>query len=249
MQRGLRDLGRYDRSGMTDAQRLSADVLQHHLQSYVEAVKYDDYMFPLDQFGGANIWLPNALSVQHPIRTAKDISNYLARLRLVAPRMAEAVVESRRRADKDLIPPRFILRLTIDQMRRFVDTPPAQSPFVTSLDERAAAIKELAPADRAAFTAEAERLVRESVYPEWNKAVAFLEMLVPRSADRAGLWRLEGGAEAYVHFLKSFTTTNLTPDQIHESACGRWTSSSAIWMRSCASSADRAARSRSEWRK
>jgi uncharacterized protein (DUF885 family) len=216
IQRGLQDLGRFDWSRMTDAQRLSADVLRYHLQSYLAWAKYDDYIFPLDQFNGTNIWLPNTLTVQHPIRTAKDVSNYVARLGQVAPRMAEAVVESQQRAAKDLIPPRFILNLTIDQMRRFVSTPPAQNPFVTSLDERAAAIKELAPAGRSAAVAEAERLVRERVYPEWHKAIAYLESLVPRSADRAGLWRLEGGAAAYTYFLKNFTTTDLTPDQIHE---------------------------------
>ncbi len=144
------------------------------------------------------------------------MSNYVARLGQVAPRMAEAVVESQQRAAKDLIPPRFILNATIDQMRRFVSTPPAQNPFVTSLDERAATIKELAPADRAAAVAQAERIVRESVYPEWQKAIAYLESLVPRSAERAGLWRLEGGAAAYTYFLKNFTTTDLSPDQIHE---------------------------------
>ena len=173
-------------------------------------------MFPLDQFNGANIWLPNTLTVQHPIRTAKDVSNYVARLGQVAPRMAEAVVESQQRAAKDLIPPRFILNATIDQMRRFVATPPAQNPFVTSLDERAATIKELAPADRAAAVAQAERIVRETRLPRMAEAIAYLESLVPRSADRAGLWRLEGGAAAYTYFLKNFTTTDLTPDQIHE---------------------------------
>jgi uncharacterized protein (DUF885 family) len=216
IQRGLQDLGRFDRSRMTDAQRLSADVLRYHLQAYLDGAKYDDYVFPLDQFNGANIWLPNTLTVQHPIRTAKDASNYVARLGQAGPRMAEAVVEGRQRAGKDLIPPRFILNLTIDQMRRFVETPPAQNPFVTSLHERAAAIKALAPEARAALVAQAERIVRESVYPEWNRAIAFLETLVPRSADRAGLWRLEGGAAAYSHFLRAFTTTDLTPDQIHE---------------------------------
>ena len=216
IQRGLADLERFDRARLTDAQRLSADVLTHHLQSYIDGAKYDDYVFPLDQFGGANIWLPNTLTVQHPLRTPKDVSNYVARLGLVGPRMAEAVVESRRRADKDLIPPRFILNLTIDQMRRFVATPPEQNPLVTALDERASGIKELAPAQRSALVAQAERIVRESVYPEWHNAIGFLESLVPRSADRAGLWRLEGGAEAYAHFLKAFTTTELTPDQIHE---------------------------------
>ena len=216
IQLGLTRLERFDRSRLTDAQRLSADVLRHHLQAYADGARYDDYVFPLDQFGGANIWLPNALSVQHPLRTPRDASNYVARLALVGPRMAEAVVESRRRAEKDLIPPRFILNLTIDQMRRFVATPPAQNPLVTALDERGAGIKELSNADLAAHLAQAERIVRESVYPEWNSAIAFLESLVPRSADRAGLWRLEGGAETYAHFLKAFTTTELTADQIHE---------------------------------
>ena len=215
IERGRQQLARFDRTRLTDAQRLSADLLRHHLQSYLEWAKYDDYVFPLDQFGGANIWLPNTLTVTHPVRTSKDVSNYVARLGQVAPRMAEAVVESQQRAAADLIPPRFILRLTIDQMRRFVSTPPAQNPFVTSLDERAATIKELAPADRAAAVTQAERIVRESIYPEWQNAIAYLESLVPRSADRAGLWRLEGGAEAYEFFLRNFTTTDLTADQIH----------------------------------
>ena len=64
IQQGLQDLGRFDRSRMTDARRLSADVLRYHLQSYIDGAKYDDYVFPLDQFNGANIWPPNALTPQ-----------------------------------------------------------------------------------------------------------------------------------------------------------------------------------------
>ena len=97
---GSPNSARFDRSRLTDAQRLSADVLRYHLQSYLDGAKYDDYIFPLDQFNGANIWLPNALTVQHPIRTPKDVSNYVARLGQVAPRMAEArgrVTAARRR--------------------------------------------------------------------------------------------------------------------------------------------------------
>jgi len=50
------------------------------------------------------------LSVVHAIRTPRDASNYIVRLGQVAPRMAEALVEARARAAKDLIPPRFIRR-------------------------------------------------------------------------------------------------------------------------------------------
>ena len=214
--RGLAELARFDRARLTDTERLSANLLHYQLQQLLDSEKYEDYEFPLDQFGGANITLVNALSVQHVIRTPKDASNYVVRLGQVAPRMAEAVAEARQRATKDLIPPRFILNLTITQMRRFIETPVAQNPLVTSLSEATSRIKDMSPADRTALVSKAERVVSDAVYPEWQTAILFLESLLPRSADRAGLWRFEGGAEAYAHFLRSYTTTNLSPDEIHE---------------------------------
>lgn len=216
LQRGLAELDRFDRARLTDAQRLSADLLKYQLQAYLAYERYEDYEFPLDQFGGANIWLPNTLTVQHPVSTPRDAANYVARLGEVAPRMAEAVADARVRAKKDLIPPRFILNQTIDQMRRFAGTPVAQNPIVTTLAEKATAVKELPAAEREALVAKAERLVADSVYPEWRAAIAYLESLLPRSSDNAGLWRFEGGAAAYRQFLEAYTTTKLTPDEIHE---------------------------------
>ncbi len=216
LQRGLTELARFDRSQLTDTQRVSADLLRYQLQSWLDSEKYDHYEFPLDQHNGANIGLVTVLSVQHPLRTPRDASNYVARLALVGTRMAETVEDAKQRAAKDLIPPRFILNRTIEQMRRFSATPAAQNPLVTAFDERASQIKDLPAADRAALVAKAERVVSESVYPEWKAAIGYLESLLPRSSDNAGLWRFEGGAEAYAFFLKQYTTTNLTADQIHE---------------------------------
>jgi uncharacterized protein (DUF885 family) len=216
LERGLDGLKRFDRARMTDAQRLSADLLRYQLQSYLDWAKYDDYVFPLDQFSGANTGLVNALAVQHPLVTPPDATNYVIRLAQVAPRMAEALVESRQRAARDLIPPRFILVRTIDQMRTFIAMPPAQNPLVTSLNERGARIASLAASDRTALVSKAERIVWADVYPQWKEAIGYLESLLPRSADHAGLWRFEGGAAAYAYFLKAFTTTDLKPDDIHE---------------------------------
>lgn len=216
IQRGLAEVKRFDRARLSDAQRLSADLLQYQLQAYLDWTPYDDYIFPVDQFFGANTSLVNALAVQHPMAAPRDASNYVVRLAQVAPRMAEAIVEARQRAAKDLIPPRFILQRTIDQMRVFISTPAAQNPLVTSLRERSASIKEFDADQRAALVSKAEQIVSNAVYPQWSGAIAFLEALLPRSADHAGLWRFEGGAAAYAHFLEHYTTTDLTPDQIHE---------------------------------
>jgi uncharacterized protein (DUF885 family) len=53
------------------------------------------------------------------------------------------------------------------------------------------------------------------VYPAWRRIVALLEPLEARATDAAGLWRFEGGAEFYANELRRFTTTTLSPDEIH----------------------------------
>src|SRR5207248_5037598 len=48
------------------------------------------------------------------------------------------------------------------------------------------------------------------------QAIALLQSQMARATDDAGLWRLKGGPDAYAYFLRNYTTTDLTPDQIHQ---------------------------------
>jgi uncharacterized protein (DUF885 family) len=216
VRRALADLARFDRGRLNDVQRLSAELLQYQLQNHLDSARYDDYRFPFDQFNGANVRLVNALTVVHPMGLPGDAATYIARLRQVGPRIGEALTEAKALAGKDLIPPRFILTATITQMRRFIEPPASENPLVSSFSQRAAAIKDLPAAERTALVGQAEQIVAADVYPRWREAIALLESLVPRSADHAGLWRFEGGAAAYAQFLRTFTTTDLTPDAIHD---------------------------------
>ena len=54
------------------------------------------------------------------------------------------------------------------------------------------------------------------VYPAWDRAIKLLESVQPKATDDAGLWRFKGGDAAYAFFLSRFTTTTLTPEQIHQ---------------------------------
>jgi uncharacterized protein (DUF885 family) len=211
--RSLSTLKKFDRSRLTAEQRLSAALLAWQLQVFIDGDKYEDFTFPLEQYGGANISLPNALTVVHPLNDGKDAANYLKRLAQVGTRMDEAVAEARRLADRRMVPPRFIIQATVSQMQEFVATPPAQNPLVTALTDRLGVA--VTPAQRQMLRAEAERTTAAEVYPAWQRAIAFLESLIPRATDEAGLSRLKGGRDAYAYALRRFTTTNLKADQIH----------------------------------
>ena len=214
--RGLSELGKFDTAKLNESQRLSAQLMQWMLDSVVRGEQYMDYRFPLEQFGGANVELVETLTLRHPVATEKDASNYVKRLAQVGQRMDESLVEAKRIAAAGLIPPAFILKTTLASMRTFRDVAPEQNALVTVLAQKMGAVEGMASEQRTKLQAEATRLVGTQVYPAWDRAIKLLESIQPKATDDAGLWRFKGGDAAYAFFLSRFTTTTLTPDQIHQ---------------------------------
>lgn len=214
-ERGIAELARFDRGAMSDVERVSAELMDWQLRSAVEGERYDDYNFPLQQFSGANVGLPNLMTVVHPVRSEEDARNYLARLGLFETRMEEATARSRELAARDILPPRFILDATIAQMQQFIDGPAGGNPLVKTFAERLQGVTTLDAGVRDALVAEATRTVQDGVYPAWSRAIAELRAQQPRATDDAGLWRFDDGAEVYAYHLRRFTSTGLGADEIH----------------------------------
>jgi uncharacterized protein (DUF885 family) len=101
-------------------------------------------------------------------------------------------------------------------MQQFIGTAPRENPFVATFAERMSAVSSITPTRREELRAEAETIVTRDVYPAWTRAVSLMQSLLPKANDDAGLWRFKGGVQAYTYFLKQYTSTSLTPDQIHQ---------------------------------
>src|ERR1700733_867352 len=211
---GIAQLGKFDRSSLTQTQRISADLMEWQLNELVHEEPFLDYTFPLEQMNGANVGLVETLTVRHPVLTERDAENYVAALGEVRMRMEEAVEEARRLEARRFVPPKFILQATVKQMQGFADPSPAENPFITVFADKMAAIQSLPEAKKQQLRAGAERGVGEDIYPVWQKAIALLRTQTSKSTDDAGLWRLKGGADAYAYFLRHFTTTNLTAAEL-----------------------------------
>ncbi len=214
-QRGLAELAKFDHSTLDPQQRISAETLAWQLQEVVDAAPYEDYRYVFQQFSGLQVGLVNFLSQTHPIRTRRDIENYLARLALVAPEIDEGLAQARDRATRGFIPPDFILVSTIAQFDRFLAGTPTTNVLVSSLDDRAAKLKDLPAADRAAFVASAEKIVADEIIPAFRRAQALLKEQLPHATSEAGIGRFPGGDRAYAAALRHSTTTDLTAEQVH----------------------------------
>jgi uncharacterized protein (DUF885 family) len=217
MRRGLEELKRFEKAPLTDAQRKSFNIIRWDLETRTEGRAFDDYEFPFVQNGpGAHTSLVQLLTVNHPLNTAKDAENYISRLRLLPARMDESIVEARRISGRGLRPPSFVLQQVVVQINGFLQIPAASSPLVTRFIEGTAAIKDLAASRRQELVTVAQQVTTNGVYPAWRRALALVEGEIPRATTDAGLWRFPNGSEAYEYALKRFTTTSMSPEEIHD---------------------------------
>ncbi len=214
--RGLEELQRFPATALTAQQRTSAAVIQWSLEDEVRNAAFAQHSFVFEQFGGLHLGLVNFLTSTHPIRNVRDIENYLARLALVAPRIAEGIAEAKAAAAAGMMPPRFILQRVIEQIDGFTAQKPADNPFVATLDQRVATLGAAVSAEqRARFVATAEKEVAAAIIPAYQRVRALLAAQLPGATDDAGAWRLPRGGDFYANSLESFTTTRLTPAEIH----------------------------------
>ncbi len=211
----LAELAKFDRARLDAEQRISASIIEWSLKGTVDSEPFADFNFTFSQFGGLQVSLVNFLSQTHPIRNKRDIENYLARLDLVAAQMDEGIAQARDAATRGFLMPDFITKSALGQFERFLGDTPAKNVFVASLEERAAKLPDVTAAERAAFVAAAGKVTTEQIIPAFRRAQALLQEQLPRTTSDAGLWRLPGGDKAYANALRRFTTTDMTPDEIH----------------------------------
>jgi uncharacterized protein (DUF885 family) len=213
---GIDRLKRFPRAELTPTQRVSAASLQWQLGDAIRMATVVDQRFVFDQFRGQHVALVNFLSQVHPMRTRRDVDNYLARLRRVAPVLDDGIAVARARAAKGTIPPKFILTATIEGIDRFLAAAPADNVLVSSLAARSKSIEGFGQEDRAAALAAAQEVLGGAIQPAFLRIRALLADELPLATDDAGLWRLPRGTEAYAAALHVNTTTELSAEKIHE---------------------------------
>ncbi len=167
--------------------------------------------YVLSQLTGSYQSMPDFLDTQHGIETRADAEAYLSRMEGFARLMDQETALAKADFADGVIPPDFVIDKALIQMRAFADTPTAEAPLVVSIARRT---KEKKIAGD--WVGEASRLYEGSVLPALKRQIALLESARAKATHEAGVWRLKDGADYYATSLKTYTTSTLTPDEIHQ---------------------------------
>jgi uncharacterized protein (DUF885 family) len=214
--RGLEALRRFDRKRLSASQRISARMLEWQLDDIIRGARYQDHAYLFNQgINGMPGLLIEFLTDIHPARTPRDVESYLKRLSQVGSQMDVMIAEGRVRASRGIVPPRFILTATIDQIQRIAAPEPSSNVLVEAYSQRIEKAPSISEEDRRNFRVAATKVVADSVIPALRRVIALLEEQRKTATDDAGFSRLPEGTEAYAQRLRDSTSTALTADQIH----------------------------------
>lgn len=212
----LETLRQYDRSSQTADQQLSYDILEWFLANQAEGEKYMYHNYPLNQLAGVQSELPSFMASIHYIGNKKDAENYMKRLSKFGIRFDQELEGLRIREQKKIIPPKFVIEKVLTQMRGFTGQKPRENILFTSFEERLKKLSDVSDSEKQELYTSVEHKISNTVYPAYQKLIKYFDQLQSKATTDDGVWRLSDGEAFYTYMLKSHTTTEMTPEQVHE---------------------------------
>ncbi|MGA3090421.1 MAG: DUF885 domain-containing protein [Terriglobales bacterium] len=202
-----------DTSGFPEQEALNQLLMVRDLKMGLEGARFKPWEMPVNQGSGIHIDAPQLVSVLS-FENVKDYEDYITRLKLLPRLFEQTVAQMRKGMAEGLMPPKILLEKVVTQANGIATTAPEQSPFMHPFEKFPDAISE---ADRKRLRDAGLAAVRDSVTPAYVKFTGFVrDEYVPKGRAEPGVWALPDGAARYAFRVKESTTTDLSPEQIHE---------------------------------
>lgn len=215
VKRDLRLLRSYPRPRQDKATQLSTDIMDWFLDDIVRGERWRHHDYPLNQMFGIQSELPNFMMTMHPVTGKTEARNYVKRLSRFGVKFDQVMEGLVIREQKGVLPPRFVIRRVLDEMTAFVAQPARENPLYTVFRDKLEKLPRLSVADRERLLAAAEAEIERTVYPAYRRFIDYFTALEQKATDEDGVWKLPDGDAYYAHCLRSSTTTEYTPEEVH----------------------------------
>ena len=206
-------LAAIDPTGFSDEEKTSQDLLIRKLEMDDEAAEFKEWEMSVTQMDGVYRDFPE-LVAQLSFNSVKDYDDWIARLHLI-PKAFDQVTENLSLGMQDgRVPPRYLLEKALDQVKQLANQKPEDSPFAMPLKKFPASVS--APEQQRIKTEMLDAIQKE-VLPAYLRFARFMEVsYVPAGREQPGISALPDGKKFYQFLIRRITTTDLTPDQIHQ---------------------------------
>lgn len=201
------------RAELEGVDRLNYDLLMEQLVDSVKGHRFHDEYLAVNQMGGPQQNLASALTMM-PARNVTDYENLLGRIEGSAAQIESAITRLEKGLEMGVTPPRVTLRDVPQQVKNQITEDPLASPMLKAFAEfpDSVSAEDQERLRNAAIAAYSGKIV-----PAFQKLHDYLlETYIPGARESIGMSALPDGADWYAYNVSQMTTTDLTPQQIHE---------------------------------
>jgi uncharacterized protein (DUF885 family) len=205
-------LASVNRAALSPADQLSYDLFKKRYDTDIEGFQYRWYLLPLNQLGGVHT--VNQLAQDLRFETLKDYEDWLARLKALPVRIDQTVALMRLGIKERIIHPKIVLQRVPAQIDHQIVSDPKASPLYKPFTNFPSWVS---ASDQARLAKAAQETIATAVVPAYRKLKEFIVSdYLPAAWDQVGIWQLPNGAAMYAYATRDNTTTDLTPQEIHE---------------------------------
>lgn len=208
----LGKLKKIDRAKLSAADQLNYDLFQKENETAAEEYKYRYYLLPVNHQNG--IQIADQLWELLRFQTVKDYEDWIERLNAFPVYMTQTTALMREGMKARILFPKIIMQRVPSQLDKQIVDDAEKSPFYLPFKNFPSTISQQ---ERDRLTQEAKTAITNKVVTEFRNFKTFLEKeYLPACFDQIGISQIPQGNELYSFLALKHTTTNLTPQQIHE---------------------------------
>src|SRR5687768_8508069 len=202
IERQLTELKGFNRTALSDQDRLSYDILKLELEQSLEGLRFPDWMQPVDQQGGLPSFLAqmgSGGSIQ-PFRTTKDYDDWHKRLRDSVPILDGMIGNMRVGLAKGVTQPTAVMKKVLPQLAALAVTVPEQSVFWGPTKNFPDAVP---ITERQRITAALRTLISDEVGPAYQRMHDFLrDEYIPKARKTTAWSEIPDGKAWYAYRVK-----------------------------------------------
>ncbi|WP_029416949.1 DUF885 domain-containing protein [Brevundimonas bacteroides] len=199
--------------GLSSDDRLNRDFLIHDLDRSIEVIRYDSGRLAFDSEGGPGQSASYIASVTR-ITNAAEAQAWLSRLAAFAGYYDAALANARRGLETGFTQPTSVVESFLVSLRNEVAFTQETDPLLKPTETRPSAISE---SDWELIRVAAWAIVNGEIAQRRQEWLRFIETeYLPAARPEVGIGSRPGGRDFYAFEARRYTTTDLTPDQIHQ---------------------------------